>query len=489
MGGLEMLKGGKLGGLEGGIYRPLSESDMKHIHETVMRIYGEIGIQICTKRGFDLFREKGARVSEEKQVVYISPTMFEDLIDLAPSEVVLYGREEENNIILGGQRVYFGSGGTALNVLDLETAQKRPSTLEDVQNLSRLLDKLENVHFQVIPVYPNDLPVEKVDVNRFFAALKNTTKHVMGGTYTLEGTKNVIRMGEILAGSAEQLRREPFLSLITCVVSPLKIERTYGEFLMTVAQAGIPLAIPAEPIAGATSPVTIAGTVANLCCETMAGILLAQLVNPGTPCLFGCVGTGANLRTMGYVSGSVEEGLINAASAQMAQFYELPYYATAGQSDAKCVDTQAGWEGAITNLLVGMAGANFIHDAVGLLEFCMTVSYEKCVIDNEIVGEVMRVLQGIEVNPETLALEVTRGVGPGGHFVGEEHTCMYMRREHFIPSVADRDDEETWTEMGRRDTFRRAHDMALEILRTHCPEPLDPVKEEISKKTFNEIVP
>jgi trimethylamine--corrinoid protein Co-methyltransferase len=478
---------GDLRVLEGGLYRPLTPSDIKNIHETVMRLYEEVGIRIRTKRGLDLFKQKGARVSEEEQIVHISRAMFEDLIDGAPSEVILYGREEKNTIVVGGKRVHFGSGGTALNVLDLETGERRPSTLEDVRHLSRLLDKLENVHFQVIPVYPSDLPVEEVDVNRFFAALRNTTKHVMGGTYTLEGTRNVIRMGEVLAGGAEKLRREPFISLITCVMSPLTIEGTYGEFLMTAAEAGIPLAIPAEPIAGATSPVTIAGTVANLCCETMAGVLLAQLVNPGTPCLFGCVGTGADLRTMGYVSGSVEEGLINAAGAQMAQFYGLPYYATAGQSDAKCVDTQAGWEGAITNLLVGMAGANFIHDAVGLMEFCMTVSYEKCVIDNEIIGEVLRVLQGIEVNPETLALEVTRGVGPGGHFVGEEHTRRHMRGEHFIPSVADRDDDETWREGGRRDTFRRAHDMALEILRTYSPESLDPGKEEMVKGIFGEI--
>lgn len=484
-----MLKRGKLGGLDGGIYQPLSESDMKHIHETVMRIYEEVGIQICTERGFDLFKDRGAKVSEEKQVVYISPAMFEDLSDLAPSEIVLYGREEKNNIFVGGKRVHFGSGGTALNILDLKAGEKRPSTLQDVRDVSKLLDKLENVHFQVIPVYPNDLPVEKVDVNRFFAALQNTTKHVMGGPYTLEGTKNVISMGEILAGSAEKLRREPFLSLITCVMSPLKIDDTYGEFLMTVAEAGIPLAIPAEPIAGATSPVTIAGTVTNLCCETMGGILLAQLVNPGTPCLFGSVGTGADLRTMGYVSGSVEEGLINAASAQMAQFYGLPFYATAGQSDAKCVDTQAGWEGAITNLLVGMAGANFIHDAMGLLEFCMTASYEKYVIDNEIVGEVMRVLQGIEVNPKTLAFEVTRRVGPGGHFLSEDHTCENMRSEHFIPSVADRNDRETWIKTGRKDTFQRAHEIVLEILKTHSPQPLDPGKEEIIRRTFKEIVP
>ncbi|MBW2057736.1 MAG: trimethylamine methyltransferase family protein [Deltaproteobacteria bacterium] len=483
-----MFKRGRLGGLEGGLYRPLCESDMRHIHQTVMRIFDEVGIQVSTRRGFDLFKGKGARVSEEKGIVFIPPAMFEDLIDLAPSEIVLYGREEKNNIYLAGRRVHFGSGGTALNILDLETGEKRPSTLEDVRNVSRLLDRLENVHFEVIPVYPNDLPTEQVDVNRFFAALQNTTKHVMGGTYTLEGTRKVIRMGEILAGSAEKLRREPFVSLITCVVSPLRIDETYGDFLMTVAEAGIPLAIPAEPIAGATAPVTIAGTVTNLCCETLAGIFLAQLVRPGTPCLFGSVGTGADMKSMGYVSGSVEEGLINAAAAQMAQFYGLPFYATAGQSDSKCLDTQAGWEGAITNLLVAMAGANFIHDAVGLLEFCMTASYEKYVVDNEILGEVMRVLKGIEVTPETLAFEVTRAVGPGGNYLSEDHTCQYMRQEHFLPSVADRNDRDTWIKTGRKDTFRRAHELATEILRTHHAEPLDSRKVEMIRETFKEVV-
>ncbi len=483
-----MFKRGKLGGLDGGLYRPLCESDMRHIHETVMRIFQDVGIQVSTKRGFDLFKGKGAKVSEEKQIVYVPPAMFEDLIDLAPSEIILHGREAKNNIILGDKRVHFGSGGTALNILDLETGEKRPSTLEDVQNVSRLLDKLEHVHFEVIPVYPNDLPPDKVDVNRFFAAIQNTTKHVMGGTYTLEGTKNVIRMGEIVAGSAEKLKREPFISLITCVMSPLKIDETYGEFLMTVAQAGIPLAIPAEPIAGATSPVTIAGTIANLCCETLAGILLAQLANPGTPCLFGSVGTGADPRTMGYISGSVEEGLINAGAAQMAQFYGLPFYATAGQSDAKCIDAQAGWEGAVTNLLVAMAGANFIHDAVGLLEFCMTASYEKYVIDNEIIGEIMRVLQGIDVTPETLAFEVTRRVGPGQNYLSEDHTCDYLRKEHFIPSVADRNDRETWIRLGRKDTFQRAHETVLEILKTHHPKAIDPKKAETIRKNFEEMV-
>jgi trimethylamine--corrinoid protein Co-methyltransferase len=263
------------------------------------------------------------------------------------------------------------------------------------------MDYLDNAHFQVIPVYPNDLPIEQVDINRFFAAINNTNKHVQGGVYTVAGTKEVVEMCSMIAGNLEALQKEPWISFITCVISPLEIDQVYGDMLMTCAESGLPLSMPAEPLTGATGPITVAGNVANLCAETLAGLCLAQLVNKGTPVLMACTSTSTDLRTMGYVSGSVEEGLINACAAQMAQHYELPFYGTAGQSDSKILDAQAGYEGAITNLLVGMAGGNFIHDALGLLEFCLTASYEKYVMDNEILGEVMRVLKGVEVTEET----------------------------------------------------------------------------------------
>jgi len=469
-----MFKRGKLGGLDGGLYRPLTQSDMRRMHAGIVRILSEIGVHMPNRRAFDLFKNAGVSVDEQRQLVFISEGFLEDCIDAAPSEIVLWGRDNpDNNIIVGGKRVHFGSGGTALNVLDLETGEKRLSTLEDVQNVSKLLDYLDNVHFQVIPVFPNELPVTQIDINRFFAALNNTTKHVQGGVYTMEGTKEVVEMCTMIAGSREHLQKEPFISFITCVISPLVIDKQYGDLLMTCAESGLPLSIPAEPLTGATAPVTIAGNVANLCAETLAGICLAQLVNRGTPVLMACTSTAADPRDMSYASGAVEEGLINACAAQMAQFYGLPYYGTAGQSDSKIVDAQAGFEGAITNLLVGMAGGNFIHDAVGLLEFCMTASYEKYVMDNEILAEVMRVLKGVEVSDETLAIDVTAEVGPGGNFLMQPHTVRHMRQEHFIPKIADRKQRETWEQNGKKDTFVRCHEEALWILENHRPQPVD----------------
>ena len=322
------------------------------------------------------------------------------------------------------------------------------------------------------------MPIEKVDINRFFAAINNTNKHCQGGVYTINGTKEVVEMCSMIAGSLEKLQKEPFISFITCVISPLEIDQVYGDLLMTCAESGLPLSMPAEPLTGATGPVTIAGNVANLCAETLAGLCLAQLVNRGTPVLMACTSTSTDLRTMTYASGSVEEGLINACAAQMAQFYGLPYYGTAGQSDSKIVDGQAGFEGAITNLLVGMAGGNFIHDALGLLEFCLTASYEKYVMDNEIVGEVMRVLKGVEVNDETLAVDITAAVGPGGNFIQEDHTFDHMRNEHFVPTVADRQPRVNWAKAGSKDTFTRCREIVLDVLENHKPIPVD---EEITK--------
>lgn len=469
-----MFKRGKLGGIDGGLYRPLTDSDIRRMHEGIVRLMSEVGIKVANKRAFELFKTAGVRTNEEKQLVYISESLLEDCVDAAPSEIVLHARgNPDNNIIVGGKRVHYGSGGTALNVLDLETGEKRPSTLKDVQDVSKLLDFLDNVHFQVIPVYPNDLPAEKVDINRFFAAINNTNKHVQGGVYTVPGTREVVEMCSLIAGGKEKLQREPFVSFITCVISPLEIDKAYGDLLMTCAESGLPLSIPAEPLTGATGPVTIAGNVANLCAETLAGLCLAQLLNRGTPILMACTSTSTDLRTMSYASGSVEEGLINACAAQMAQFYGLPFYGTAGQSDSKILDAQAGYEGAITNLLVGMAGGNFIHDAVGLLEFCMTASYEKYVMDNEILGEVMRVLKGVEVTDETLAIDVTAKVGPGGNFVQEDHTFDHMREEHFVPKVADRQPRDTWNKAGKKDTYARCREIAVDALENHRPVPVE----------------
>jgi trimethylamine--corrinoid protein Co-methyltransferase len=192
--------------------------------------------------------------------------------------------------------------------------------------------------------------------------------------------------------------------------------------------------------------------------------MLTQLVNPGTPVLYGCISSITDLRDMKYLSGAVEMGLMNAAAAQMARFYDLPLYSTAGMSDSKINDGQSAYESAITGLMVALAGGNCIHDAAGFLEFCMTASFDKLVIDNEIIGMIMRAVEGIKVDDTSLAFEVLKKAGPGGHFVSSRHTRRYMRTEQFHPKLSDRDNRDRWENEGGKDTNARASEKVREIL-------------------------
>jgi trimethylamine--corrinoid protein Co-methyltransferase len=251
-----------------------------------------------------------------------------------------------------------------------------------------------------------------------------------------------------------------------------------------VARQGIPLVVPAEPLCGATSPITLAGNLVVDCVDTLTGVMLTQLINPGTPVLFGCISSTTDLRDMKYLAGAVEMGLINAAAAQMAQFYKLPIYATAGMSDAKVSDAQAGYESAITNLLVALAGGNFIHDAAGFLEFCMTASYDKLVIDDEIIGMVMRAVEGVRVDEESLAFDLLKKVGPGGHFVSARHTRRHMRKEQFMPQLSDRENRTAWAEAGAKDTRLRAAEKARRIL---DKPPVPTIDAEVRRRIVEEI--
>ena len=198
------------------------------------------------------------------------------------------------------------------------------------------------------------------------------------------------------------------------------------------------MVVPSEPMCGTTAPVTLAGNVLTHTAETLAGIALVQCVRKGAPGICGSVGSISDLRTMGNLGGPIERAMLNAAVAQMAQHFEIPFYSTAGTSDAKSVDIQAAYESAMSSVLVAMSGANYIHDAAGLMEFDLTVSYEKLVMDNEILGMCQRVLRGIEVSDDTLATELLISKGPGQDYLAEEHTVMHMREEFFVPRLANR---------------------------------------------------
>jgi len=454
-------------GLAGGSFKLLDDESISKVHQTAMRVIEEVGFEINSKMALELFEGAGAQVDQKKHRVRLSQEKALELIRMVPSEVKLCGQDEKHDILLGGNRVYAGTGGTALYIYEPDTDQKRPATLEDLKRIAKLVDQLDNIHLFMLPTYPNGLPVEQVDVNRFFAGLDNTTKHIMGGVYTPDGVKQVIQMAEMVAGSAEALRKRPLISMISCSISPLRMDAQYGDLVVTIAESGIPLVCPAEPLCGATSPVTLAGNLVIQTVDSLMGVMLTQITNPGTPAIFGSVATSTDLRSLSYLAGSVEMGLLNAAGAQMAQFYQLPFYATGGMTDSKVLDAQSGYESAITSLLCALAGANFIHDAAGLMEFALTVCYEKFVIDNEILGMVMRAVEGIRVDDDTLAFDLIKQVGPGGNFVTAKHTRHFMRSEHYQPSLSDRNSREEWEAKGGKTTWEKAAQTVQKLIAEH----------------------
>lgn len=473
-------------GLEGGQYKPLIQKDIEEIHATSLRVFSDVGVQVNSREARELFQKAGASVDESRNVVTFPGDLVMDIINGAPSIVHLCGRGEEGEFDceIGGTRVYMGTGGTALNVQDPGSTESRPSELKDVMNMARVVEALENIHFYMLNVYPNDLTGENVDVNRFGAAFNRTRKHVMGGVYTVEGVRNVIRMAEMIAGSPENLRKRPFVSMVTCLVSPFKMDDHYSALTMEVARQGIPVVVPSEPLCGATAPITLAGNLVIQNVDSLSGVMLAQLTNPGTPTIYGCISSITDLGDMKYLSGAVEMGMMNAAAAQMAQFYDLPYYATAGMTDSKVNDAQAGYESGIGSLMVALSGANFIHDAAGFIEFCMTASYDKLVIDNEIIGMVMRAVEGITVDDVSLAFEEIKKAGPGGHFVSSRHTRRYMHTEQYRPQLSDRVTRDKWKAAGAKDTRERAAEKAKEIL----SRPLQSIlPEEVRTRIKKEI--
>ncbi len=455
-------------------YQPLSLDDIGRIHETSMQVLQEIGFEVQGESALKLFKKAGAVVDTDNHIVRVTEKQIYDWISTAPKTLTLCGRDPKHDIVLGGGRVHFTTGGTALNVLDMETGEQRPATLMDLIDITRIVDKMENIHALLLPTYPNEISVRDVDVNRFFAGLCYTSKHIMGGIYTLKGMKNVIRIAEDIAGSPEALRERPFISMIACGISPLLLDKKYGSFMIHLAKENIPVAVPVEPLSGATSPASLAGTLVIQNCDGLIHVMLTQLARAGAPVIYGSVATSINFKDMSYLGGPVESGLINAATAQLARFYGFPYYSTAGISDSKVLDTQCGYETAINNLLVALAGGDFIHDAAGLMEFATTVSKQKLVIDNDICGIALRALKGITVNKKTLALDSIRAAGPGGNYISDRHTRTFMHRDHYSPKITNRERRDAWKAKGGLTTAQRARDKVKAILKAPPRLKLNP---------------
>ncbi|MFO8089710.1 MAG: trimethylamine methyltransferase family protein [Desulfatiglandaceae bacterium] len=481
-----------LKGLAGGQYKPLSDQDITTIHDTALTILEEVGFtyESGLDKVIDLLESAGAPVDRKAFRVRFPRALIEKHIRNAPEKVVLYSRDGKNDLDLGEDRVHLGTGGAAVRIVDLETGQYRSTTLKDLYLLGRLVQKLENIHFFLRPCIPTDIPESAYDVNVFYTCFRATTKHVMAGVNDVEGFRKVLELASMVAGGGEMLAQKPFISIITSfAISPLKLCTQSTTIMQEAVLNKIPVALSCAPMAGSTSPVTMAATLAQIHAEQLAGIALCQIINPGAPVIYGGIPGTANMRNMAYQGGAVECGMMNAAIHQMARHIKVPNYNSSGLTDSKVPDGQAAWEKAITTLLAAMGGSNYVHHAAGMLDSMAGVAYEQFVIDDEIIGMSCKVLKGIDVDPEHLALEVIKDVGPGGNFMIHPHTLKHMRSEYFTGNgVTDKDGLSRWEKQGRMDARERANEIVGK--RLDAPEePCIPTDLDLAiTQKFTEII-
>jgi trimethylamine--corrinoid protein Co-methyltransferase len=473
-----------LKGLVGGHFKPLSERDVVRIHETSLRILEEVGLKVELEEVLELFKKHGATV--DGKIVHIPNSIVEKALQLVPHGFLMAGREDKNDLHMEDKRVYLGTGGAALTVLDLHTGDARAGTLQDVAQIAKLVDALENIHFYLRPCIPQDIPNEVMDINQFYASLANTTKNVMASAQSVDSARDVIEMARMIAGGEEALMKRPIISFVTSwMISPLHFATETTRVLLEVTKHKVPVALSSAPMAGSTAPATLAGALAQVHAEQLSGIALTQLAHPGSPVLYGAIPSMVDFRWMSYVGGGIEFGLMNAAISQMAQYIQVPNYNSAALTDSKIPDIQAGYEKAFSICLCALAGSNYIHHAAGMLESMRAVAYEQYVIDDEIIGMALRLLKGIQIDEETLGFEAIREVGPAGNFLSSMHTVRFMRQEYFLQSLADRQSREAWEKSGSLDGRERARIKAQEILKTHSPKGLDSKIDREIRKRFD----
>ncbi len=470
--------------LKGGKLKYLTEDEIEEIHYRALDVLQQVGCFFEHPEARNSLKGAGCMVDDISGIVKFPPTLVEQAIRQCPTGMLLAARNPKYDIHAEGDRVYFGTGTLSIKVIDLETGQIRMGTLQDCKDFARLVDALEYVHFFKAMIHPQDVNQKVAELYMVYAAYANTTKHVSCTPYSPEGATDLIRMGQVIAGGSEAFKSRPTMLVNVLAVSPLQWSHVNLSALMNMARMGAPMIIGSEPQAGTTGPCTLAGTLLINVAETLAGIVLAQLIQPGIPVMYGNISSIADMRSGLFASGSVELGIMNVAMNQMASFYGLPTYSTGGMSDSKLSDAQSGVEKALQALMVALGGGNYIHDAAGLLECCLTSSYEQYVIDNEMLGMVVRALEGMRVTPETLAFDVIKDVGPRGNFLGQRHTLNHIRTEHFLPRIFNRQTREDWERDGALDVREVARQRAREILASHQPEPLP---EEIDKELLDII--
>ena len=460
-------------------FEVLSPSEIEQIHAASMEILAEVGIKVTYAPARELFREAGAELDEATQAVKIPEKLVRWATEQAPSQFTLYGRDPAFRFEVGPEQKMplFAGLGTPTRILDLESGAVRPCTLADTIDHIALIDACEYIHCSQMDVWADDIPMTTIHSEAIWGWAHHSRKTYGMGCYGYLPTWDMLRMMSIAVGGKAELQQRPRFTAICSVVSPLQMDQAQAEGLLICAEYRQPVAIAPEAIAGMTAPVTLAGLLAQENAAILAHITLAQIFRPGTPVFYGTVSTVGNMRNGTVALGSVETGLITAGSVQMARYYGLPCRSVGAATESKREDLQAGAERMATLLPAVLAGVNYITCA-GTLDSTMLESHALLLLDDDFCGAAARLARGIEVNADSLALDLIKKTGFAGNYLSESHTTKNFRRELFMPKLLPREPSEAWEKAGSRLAIDLARERARELLAKHQPYTLDPAIEQ-----------
>lgn len=471
----------------GGSYKPLTEAEVNRIYDTALKLLENLGLgEVPTRLQADLLAA-GAIDNGAGRVLF-PPTLVEKAIDHAAKTFVLHGRDETRSIEVGGNRVHFGSGGAAVQTLDMDSRTYRPSTLADLHAFTRLQDTLPNVSWYTRCCVATDIPDKyDLDVNTAYALLKNTTKPTATSFTLAEYVAPIVEMLDIAAGGGGEFAKRPFMKAhISPIISPMRFGEDAVDVVYECIRHNMPISCITAAQAGATAPATLAGFLAQSLAETLASLVMVHAIQPGFPMVFSNWPLVIDLRTGAFSGGSGETAVLNAASAQLSNWLGLPSGVACSMTDAKAIDAQYGMEKGLTSLAAALAGGNLIYESSGMTASLLGASFEAFVLDDEMHSHTYRALRGIEVNDENLGYEaIFEAVTGEGHFLGGQHTYAAMERDYYYPSLANRDDPRTWAEKGGQDAWAVAHERARDILKNHNPTYLTTEQDNAIKERFN----
>ena len=473
-------------GMNGGRYQPLSDADVLKIHHAALDALETIGFADAPPSGIEMMTRMGAKLTDSGRLLF-PRALVEDTIANAARHFVLHAQDPKYDMEPWGSRVYFGTAGAAVHMVDARTGVYRDSTTRDLYDIARVVDTLEHLHFFQRSVVCRDLALpEEMDFNTTYASVAGTTKHVGSSWVAPEHVEQSLQMLHMIAGGEDKWRARPFVSQSNCfVVPPMKFAFDACKCMEVAVRGGMPVLLLSAGQAGATAPASLASALVQEVAECLAGLVYVNAIQPKATAIFGTWCFVSDLRTGAMSGGSPEQALLSAASAQLSRFYDLTGGTASGMTDSKVPDAHCGMERAYNHALVGNSGANLIYESAGMMASLMGFSLESLMIDNDIIGAVQRTIRGIEVDDESISLDTMRQVcleGPG-HYLGSNQTLKLMQKDYIYPTMGDRSSPNQWAEQGRPSVVDRAAAKVSSILASHYPSHIpDAIDDAIRAK-------